>query len=65
MRDKQEEPGQPAAPANRPRHDGPTVTIHTDFPDRLPVLPGEVALIRSYLGELVARLTMNDNGDEP
>jgi hypothetical protein len=43
---------------------GVRVTIHTNLPDHLPVLPGEVALIRAFLGELVARLAANDNGDE-
>jgi len=43
---------------------GARVTIYTNLPQTLPVLPKEVALIHSFLGELVARLAVNDNGDE-
>ena len=48
-----------------PKVRGLRVTIHTNLPDKLPVLSGEVALIRAFLGDLVARIAVNDNEDEP
>jgi len=52
-------------PDDPPQHRGPRVTIITNLPEKLPDLPGEVALIRAFLGELVARIAVNDNEDEP
>jgi hypothetical protein len=37
------------------------LTVVTDLPERLPVLPQEVALIRAYLPALLARIAANDN----
>lgn len=40
---------------------GPKLTVLTDLPEKLPVLPQEVALIRAYLPDLLARIADNDN----
>ena len=58
------EPDQGATKDTPPKARGVRVTIYTDLPDKLPVMPGEIALLHSYLGELVARLAANDNGDD-
>jgi hypothetical protein len=52
------EPDPPTKPAHRrPAH----LKVLSDLPDRLPVLPQEVALIRSYLPALLALIAANDN----
>jgi hypothetical protein len=48
-----------------PKDRGPRVTILTNLPEKLPVIAGEAALIRAFLGDLVARIAVNDNEDEP
>jgi len=40
---------------------GPGLVVVTDLPEKLPVLPQEVALIRAYLPDLLARIAANDN----
>jgi hypothetical protein len=35
--------------------------IVTNLPERLPILPEEVALIRGFMGDLVSRILANDN----
>ena len=40
------------------------MTIVTNLPEVLPVLPAEVALIRAFLSDLVARIAVNENEDE-
>jgi len=40
---------------------GPGLIVVTDLPEKLPVLPQEVALIRAYLPDLLARIAANDN----
>lgn len=37
------------------------VTVYTDLPESLPVLPEEIALIRGFMGDLVSRIIANDN----
>jgi len=58
---REDEPDKPAISKKAARA---RVTIYTNLPETLPVLPQEVALIHSFLGELVARLAVNDNGNE-
>jgi hypothetical protein len=65
MDGQEEEPKAPAAVEKSPKARGPRVTILTNLPEKLPVIEGEVALIHAFLGELVARLAVNDNGDDP
>jgi len=36
--------------------------IFTDLPERLPILPQEIALIQGYMGDLVSQIIANDNG---
>lgn len=48
-----------------PQDRGPRVTIMTNLPEKLPPLPAEVALIRAFMGDLVARIAANDDEDEP
>ncbi|MBL8642421.1 MAG: hypothetical protein JNK21_00700 [Rhodospirillaceae bacterium] len=59
------EPDKTCAPTHKtPEHvssAGPKLTVVTDLPDKLPVLPQEVALIRAYLPDLLARIAANDN----
>lgn len=38
----------------------PTV-IYTNLPQNLPVLPEEIALLRGFMGDLVAGILANDN----
>ena len=64
MDDQKQEPEQPARGETSPKARGVRVTILTDLPEKLPVIAGEAALIHAYLGELVARLAMNDNGED-
>lgn len=61
----QEEPEHPAIAVKSPKARGARVTILTNLPEKLPVIEGEVSLIHAFLGELVARLAVNDNGDNP
>jgi hypothetical protein len=64
MDNQEQEPGKPASSQDGAQARRVQVTILTELPDTLPVLSSEVALIRSYLGELVARIATNDNGDD-
>jgi hypothetical protein len=65
MDGQDETPEVPAIVEKSPKARGPRVTILTNLPEKLPVIEGEVALIHSFLGELVARLAVNDNEDDP
>jgi hypothetical protein len=50
------------ADAPVPRKPRPAIlTIATDLPESLPILSGEVALIRGFMADLVARTLANDN----
>lgn len=40
------------------------VKVLTNFPEKLPVLNSEVAIIRGYMGELVNSILANDNESE-
>jgi len=60
----QEEPEKPARAEKSAKARGPRMTVLTNLPEKLPVIVGEVALIHAYLGELVARLAMNDNEED-
>jgi hypothetical protein len=39
----------------------PSLTIVTNLPETVPILPGEIATIRGFMGDLVARILANDN----
>lgn len=53
------------APRNAPdraiRNVWAAPVIVTNLPERLPILPEEVALIRGFMGDLVSRILANDN----
>lgn len=51
--------------SNPPQDRGPRVTIVTDMPVKFTVVKGEAALVHAFMGELIARIAMNDNEDEP
>jgi len=40
---------------------GTWFTVTTNWPERLPILPEEIALIRGYMGDLVSHILANDN----
>lgn len=40
------------------------VVIMTDLPERLPVLPEELALVQGYMEDLVSSILANDNQTE-
>ena len=55
-------PARAGAHGSNPQ-DGPSsgLKIFSNFPDRLPILPQEIALIETYLLDLIARVHANDN----
>ena len=42
----------------------PRITVFSKFPEKLPVLKSEIALIRGFMGELVNSILANDNEPE-
>ena len=44
---------------------GTKITVLTDLPDALPVLPEEITLVKRYLSDLVAMIAANDDEIEP
>ncbi len=40
---------------------GPRLKVFSDFPDTFPILPQEIALIETYLLDLIAKVHANDN----
>ena len=48
--------------ANVTKHSKPEITItFNDWPNTLPVLPEEVALIEAYMPDLISTIIANDN----
>lgn len=52
---------EPTASCARTRARWQPVSIVTEFPARIPVMPEEVALIKGSLADLVGRILANDN----
>jgi len=51
----------PSQETTVPKRQACPTRIHTDLPDALPVIDGEIALIEAFLSDLIGAIIANDN----